>query len=72
MGKGVAVLNSSEGVKGTIFFTQEGDGTFLFSLSKYLKPFCFGFTSYEMMEIFGLFFFVFCRCDLCDWNSFWT
>ncbi|CAG7867377.1 unnamed protein product, partial [Brassica rapa] len=26
MAKGVAVLNSSEGVKGTIFFTQEGDG----------------------------------------------
>jgi len=26
MVKAVAVLNSSEGVSGTIFFTQEGDG----------------------------------------------
>ncbi|CAO2832696.1 unnamed protein product [Amaranthus hypochondriacus] len=26
MGKAVAVLNSSEGVTGTIYFTQEGDG----------------------------------------------
>nr|WKK95848.1 Cu/Zn superoxide dismutase [Mesosphaerum suaveolens] len=26
MGKGVTVLNSSEGVTGTIYFTQEGDG----------------------------------------------
>ena len=26
MVKAVAVLGSSEGVKGTIFFTQEGDG----------------------------------------------
>jgi|AraCvinosormetaG_1042628.scaffolds.fasta_scaffold00795_11 hypothetical protein len=29
MAKGVAVLNSSEGVTGTIFFTQEGDGSSL-------------------------------------------
>lgn len=36
MAKGVAVLNSSEGVKGTIFFTQEGDGSFFFITS--LKP----------------------------------
>ncbi|PON73959.1 Superoxide dismutase (Cu/Zn) / superoxide dismutase copper chaperone [Parasponia andersonii] len=27
MAKGVAVLSSSEGVKGTILFTQEGEGT---------------------------------------------
>lgn len=40
MAKGVAVLNSSEGVKGTIFFTQEGDGTctFLWNALRYFKP----------------------------------
>lgn len=34
MAKAVAVLSSSEGVKGTIYFTQEGDGIFPFSSSK--------------------------------------
>lgn len=67
MAKGVAVLNSSEGVKGTIFFTQEGDGSFFFITS--LKPiFIFIFPSFQMIEFFVL---VFCRCDHCDWNSFW-
>lgn len=33
MVKAVAVLSSSEGVKGTIYFTQEGDGNFKLSLS---------------------------------------
>ena len=28
MVKGVAVLSSSEGVSGTVFFNQEGDGNF--------------------------------------------
>ena len=39
MAKGVAVLNSSEGVKGTIFFTHEGNGTFLTKKKRfYFKP----------------------------------
>ena len=32
MGKAVAVLNSSEGVTGTIYFAQEGDGKFWVSV----------------------------------------
>lgn len=32
MAKGVAVLSSSAGVSGTIYFTQEGDGKLNFSL----------------------------------------
>ncbi|WZZ56892.1 hypothetical protein YC2023_056999 [Brassica napus] len=44
MGKGVAVLNSSEGVKGTIFFTQEGDGvTSVTGTVSGLKPGLHGF-----------------------------
>lgn len=30
MVKAVVVLNSSEGVNGTVYFTQEGDGTFIY------------------------------------------
>ncbi|CAN7019629.1 unnamed protein product [Brassica rapa subsp. trilocularis] len=44
MGKGVAVLNSGEGVKGTIFFTQEGDGvTTVTGTVSGLKPGLHGF-----------------------------
>ncbi|KAL0794724.1 hypothetical protein Bca101_066101 [Brassica carinata] len=44
MGKGVAVLNSSEGVKGTIFFTQEGEGkTTVTGTVSGLKPGLHGF-----------------------------
>ncbi|KAL0812835.1 hypothetical protein Bca101_069278 [Brassica carinata] len=44
MGKGVAVLNSSEGVEGTIFFTQEGDGvTTVTGTVSGLKPGLHGF-----------------------------
>ncbi|KAG9143024.1 hypothetical protein Leryth_006279 [Lithospermum erythrorhizon] len=43
MGKGVAVLNSSEGVKGTITFTQEGDATTVTGNISGLKPGHHGF-----------------------------
>ncbi|CAF2116162.1 unnamed protein product [Brassica napus] len=44
MAKGVAVLNSSEGVKGTIFFTHEGNGaTTVTGTVSGLKPGLHGF-----------------------------
>lgn len=40
--KGVAVLGSSEGVSGTIFFSQEGDGNLVidFICMAYVNFFC--------------------------------
>lgn len=37
MAKGVAVLNSSEGVSGTIQFTQENQGIYLFVYQFFTK-----------------------------------
>lgn len=62
MVKAVAVLGSSESVKGTIFFTQEGDGN-LISVWLVLK-----LIALFDVHIISFFFF---RSNNSNWKPFW-
>lgn len=70
MVKAVAVLNSSEGVKGTITFVQEADGSFNFDI---LFNFIYFLALFYLVQWnYWASYLILCRTNYCNWKRFWS